>query len=99
MCYQSAEESTIPDNRKEIAKLTLIEHSLKATAIRSNQNTKALAESIYPFAFVLLSGHCLDPTLTVLLPVREVSLVQISLGILYACVSWNRKQSEGKRKL
>ena len=80
-----------------MAKLTLIEHSLKATAIRSNQNAKALAESIYPFAFVLLSGHCLDPTLTVLLPVGEVSLVQISLGILYACVSWTRNQQEKER--
>ena len=80
-----------------MARLTLIEDSLKATAISPNQNAKALAESIYPFAFVLLSGHCLDPTLTVLLPVGEVSLVQISLGILYARLSWNRKQSGGKQ--
>ena len=74
---------------RKVARLTLIEDSLKATAIWPNQNAKALAESIYPFAFVLLSGHCLDPTLTVLLPVREVSFVQISLGVLYTCVTWN----------
>lgn len=68
--------------------LTLIEHAFKAAAIGSDQCAKSLADSIHPFAFVLLAGHCLDLSFAVFLPVREAPFVQIALGILYTSVAW-----------
>mmetsp|Transcript_30321 Transcript_30321/g.70976 ORF Transcript_30321/g.70976 Transcript_30321/m.70976 type:complete len:591 (-) Transcript_30321:117-1889(-) len=76
-----------PEGFAVLCRFVLIEHAFKAAAIGSDQCAKSLADSIHPFAFVLLAGHCLDLSFAVFLPVREAPFVQIALGILYTCVA------------